>query len=141
MKQNETSDTLVEVIALETRSPHSPEILWQRLVSPELVQTWNFASEDWHCPSARNELRPGGEFHYEMAARDGSASFDFWGTYTLIREPEQLEFTLGDGRRVWISIQSTPGGSIIRERFEAEQMNSLALQRQGWQSILDNLAK
>lgn len=136
----ETSETLGKAISLEARSAASPEELWDRLVTPEKVMTWNFASEDWHCPKARNELVPGGEFHYEMAARDGSASFDFWGTYTEIQKPEQLNFTLGDGRRVWITLEGKPWGCLIRERFEAEQMNSLHLQRQGWQSILDRLA-
>jgi uncharacterized protein YndB with AHSA1/START domain len=127
-------------ITLEVRSNHSPSSLWAKLTQPELVKTWNFASEDWHCPEAKNDLRDGGEFHYEMAAKDGSMSFDFWGTYTKIEENKRLEFTLGDGRKVSIELIEKPYGSLVVERFEPEHENSTHLQRQGWQAILKNYA-
>jgi uncharacterized protein YndB with AHSA1/START domain len=126
-------------ITLEARSKHSPATLWTKLTQPELVKTWNFASEDWHCPNAKNDLRVGGEFHYEMAAKDGSMSFDFWGTYTKIEENKRLEFTLGDGRKVSIELFEKPHGTLVVERFEPEHENSHHLQRQGWQAILNNL--
>ena len=126
-------------ITLEARSKHSPATLWTKLTQPELVKTWNFASEDWHCPNAKNDLRVGGEFHYEMAAKDGSMSFDFWGTYTKIEENKHLEFTLGDGRKVSIELFEKPHGTLVVERFEPEHENSHHLQRQGWQAILNNL--
>lgn len=126
-------------ITLEARSKHSPATLWAKLTQPELVKTWNFASEDWHCPNAKNDLRVGGEFHYEMAAKDGSMSFDFWGTYTKIEENKRLEFTLGDGRKVSIELFEKPHGTLVVERFEPEHENSHHLQRQGWQAILNNL--
>ena len=127
-------------ITLEVRSKHSPSTLWAKLTQPELVKTWNFASEDWHCPDAKNDLKNGGEFHYEMAAKDGSVSFDFWGTYSKIEENKHLEFTLGDGRKVYTELIEKPYGSQIVERFEPEHENSTHLQRQGWQAILNNLA-
>jgi uncharacterized protein YndB with AHSA1/START domain len=128
-------------ITLETQSKHNPEELWKKLTEPELVKTWNFASPDWGCPNAENDLKVGGEFHYEMAAKDGSMSFDFWGTYTKIEENKTLEFNLGDGRKVSIELIKKPWGCIVVESFEPEQENSLHLQRQGWQAILNNLAK
>jgi uncharacterized protein YndB with AHSA1/START domain len=128
-------------ITLEARSNHSPSSLWAKLTQPELVKTWNFASEDWYCPEAKNDLRIGGEFHYEMAAKDGSMSFDFWGTYTKIEENKRLEFTLGDGRKVSIELIEKPYGSLVVERFEPEHENSTHLQRQGWQAILNNLGE
>ena len=73
-----------KVITLVERSNHSPSEIWEKLVTPEKVMTWNFASDDWCCPKASNDLVVGGEFHYEMASVDGSMSFDFWGTFTEI---------------------------------------------------------
>lgn len=130
-----------KVITLREKSLNRPEVIWEKLVTPEKVMTWNYASDDWHCPNAKNNLVIGGEFHYEMAAKDGSASFDFWGTYTEIEAPNRLYFALGDGRTVRIDIFNKPYGCLIEERFEAEQQNNLHLQRQGWQNILKNLAR
>lgn len=65
----ETPNELGKVITLRERSSHSPEFLWKKLVTPELVMTWNFASDDWHCPNATNELTIGGEFHYALVGK------------------------------------------------------------------------
>ena len=59
-------------------------IVWEYWTKPEHVKNWNFASPDWCCPNATNNLSVGGEFHYTMAAKDQSMSFDFWGTYQKI---------------------------------------------------------
>ena len=136
----QTSGDVGKVITLREKSSQRPEEIWEKLVTPEKVKSWNYASDDWHCPNAENTLAIGGEFHYEMAAKDGSESFDFGGTYTDIEPPEKLYFALGDGRKVRIDIFEKPDGCLIEERFEAEQQNNLHLQRQGWQSILKNLA-
>lgn len=136
-----STDVVGKVITLREPSSYNPLELWDRLVNPEKVMTWNFASEDWYCPQAKNDLTVGGEFHYEMAAKDGSFSFDFWGTYTEIEPGIKLSFDLGDGRKVRIDLIEKLYGTLIEERFEAEQQNDLHLQRTGWQSILRNLAK
>lgn len=134
-----SSEMVSKVITLRERSAHSPAEIWDRLVTPEKVKTWNFASEDWYCPKASNNLTVGGEFHYEMSAKDGSFSFDFGGTYTAIEPNSKLYFVLGDGRKVRIDLIEKSYGTLIEERFEAEQENNLYLQRTGWQSILRNL--
>lgn len=137
----ETSVDIGNVITLHEKSSHSAEEIWERLVVPEKVMTWNYASEDWHCPEARNDLEVGGEFHYEMAAKDGNVSFDYWGTYTEVEAPNRLSFVLGDGRKVGIDITEKPYGCLVEERFEAEKQNNLNLQRQGWKNILKNLTR
>lgn len=60
-----------QCITIEAASKESASVLWERLTQPEQVKTRNHASDDWYCPSATNDLRIGGEFHYEMAAKDG----------------------------------------------------------------------
>lgn len=136
----ESSVNLGRVISIKAKSFHKPDEIWERLSNPEKVKEWNFASRDWHCPNAKNEFKIGGEFHYEMAAIDGSMSFDFWGTYVEISPPTNLSFELGDGRKVQFTLFEKQEGCIIEERFEAEAENDLNLQRMGWQAILNRLA-
>jgi uncharacterized protein YndB with AHSA1/START domain len=102
---------------------------------------WNFASEDWHCPKADNNLVPGGEFHYLMAAKDGSFSFDFWGTYIKIEMEKFIEIILGDGRKMSVSFEVMGQATTVTEIFEPEEENALELQKAGWQAILDNFRK
>lgn len=54
--------------------------VWDRYTKPEHITQWNFASPEWHCPRAENDLRTGGQFNSRMEARDGSMGFDFGGT-------------------------------------------------------------
>ena len=129
------------VITLRSQSQYSAAEIWERLVNPEKVMLWNYASEEWHCPRATIDLRIGGEFHWEMAAKDGSMAFDFAGKYTGIEEAKRLAYALDDGRKVEIEIFETEAqaGCRVEERFEAEHENSLYFQRLGWQNILKNL--
>ena len=132
----ESDDGEAPMICLRQSVRRSPEIVWACLTDADHVRGWNFADPSWHCPSAVNQVRPGGAFHYEMAAVDGSASFDFQGTYQVVESPRRLHFVLGDGRAVKIDIHPTSEGVLVEERFQPEGENSLDLQRQGWSAIL-----
>lgn len=112
--------------------------VWEYWTNPTHIVHWNFASPDWHCPNATNNLEVSGEFHYLMAAKDGSVSFDFWGTYQAIEINKQIEAILGDGRKMIISFEQNSEGTLITEQFEPETMNAVELQKTGWQLILDN---
>ena len=112
--------------------------VWEMWTSPKHVQHWNFASPDWHCPSAKTELQVGGEFHYEMAAKDGSMSFDFWGTFQQIEEQKSLEIVIGDGRKMQVTFETTEAVTKVTEHFEPENQNPEDMQQAGWQMILDN---
>lgn len=118
---------------------HAPiEKVWAFWTNPEHIVNWNFASDDWHCPHAVNNLEVAGKFSYTMAAKDGRASFDFEGTYDTIAVHEHIVYTIADGRQVEILFVSKEGDTLITETFEPETMNPEAVQRQGWQAILDN---
>ena len=112
--------------------------VWDYWTSPQHVQEWNFASNDWHCPSASSSFIVGGEFHYIMAAKDGSVNFDFWGTFVKINQLQSIDIVLGDGRELSISFGETQDGTIVTEIFEPEEVNSLELQKMGWQTIVNN---
>jgi uncharacterized protein YndB with AHSA1/START domain len=115
--------------------------VWDCWTSPDHVTKWNAASDDWHTPRATNDVKVGGSFNYRMEARNKSAGFDYWGTYSLVSPREHLHFLLGDGRHV--DVRFLPEGSGVRvvEEFETETTNSAALQRTGWQAILDNFKR
>lgn len=116
-------------------------VVWDYYTKPEHVVNWNFASDDWHCPEAKNDVREGGTFSYIMAAKDGSFSFDFCGTYNVVVENKTLEITLGDERKVWIEFSESGRKTTLVQRFEAETENSPELQQTGWQMILENFKK
>jgi uncharacterized protein YndB with AHSA1/START domain len=117
------------------------EKVWKYWTSDEDIVHWNNASEEWYTPRAENNLRKGGNFNYRMEALDGSMGFDFWGIYDKVLTMKQIEYTLGDDRKVRINFSTLGKETEVVETFEAEDQNSVELQRTGWQSILDNFKK
>jgi uncharacterized protein YndB with AHSA1/START domain len=127
----------MDLITVEAIIEAPIDIVWNFWTKPEHVQHWNFASPDWHCPKANSDFTVGGEFHYIMAAKDGSVDFDFCGTFTKILDRSFIEIFLEDGRELNIQFESEGAHTKIIETFEPEEVNSIELQRQGWQSILN----
>lgn len=115
--------------------------VWQFWTQPHHITRWNFATDEWHCPSAINDLRPGGTLDWRMEAKDGSMGFDYTGTYEEVRANEFISYHISDGRRVTIRFQAEGNKTIITESFEAEGTHPPELQRSGWQSILNNFKK
>lgn len=116
-------------------------LVWSAWTEPAHITEWNAASDDWCSPRAENDLRVGGKFTARMEAKDGSAGFDFEGTYSLVEEGKRIEYVMADGRTVQISFVEEGDGVRITETFDTENENSAELQRAGWQSILDNFKK
>ena len=115
--------------------------VWNYWTETKHIKNWNFAAADWHCPEASNNLVVGGEFHYTMAAKDNSFSFDFWGTYQKIETEKNIEILIGDGRFMKVTFEITGAGTKVTEQFEPEQQNPPEMQQAGWQMILDNFTK
>ncbi len=126
---------------MPANSQAPPKEVWEAWVTPDQIVKWNFAIDEWCCPSAEVDLRAGGRFKYRMEARDGSVGFDFEGVFTKIAPQESLHFELEDERLVTIEFMQTANGTRVTETFEAEDENSATQQKQGWQSILDNFKK
>lgn len=125
-------------ITVKAKIVSSIDIVWSYWTKPEHIVNWNFASPDWHCPSATSNLVPGGDFTYTMAAKDGSVSFDLNGTFEKVEPHKYLSFFLEDGRHVSVEFISHDDAVEIIESFEPEEVNSLDLQEAGWQAILNN---
>jgi uncharacterized protein YndB with AHSA1/START domain len=115
--------------------------VWKSFTEPKSITQWCFASDDWHAPSAENDLRPEGKFTTRMAAKDGSMGFDFGGVYTRVREHELIEYAMDDGRMVSVTFRREGNETRVTETFDPEATNSLEMQRGGWQAILDNFKK
>ncbi|MCM0059716.1 MAG: SRPBCC domain-containing protein [Algoriphagus sp.] len=115
---------------------------WDYYTLPEHIVNWNFASDQWHCPKASNDLVVGGKYFTRMEAKFGEIGFDFEGTYTEVL-PEQAGFTfkLSDEREVSVSFTEKEGNTQVQVIFDAETENPIKLQTQGWQTILDQYKK
>lgn len=129
-------------ITVETTIDSPIEDIWQAWTESEHIKGWYHASEDWHVPSVTNDVRPGGKFNIRMEARDGSAGFDFCGTYAAVEESSRIDYVIEGGRKVRVDFERQDDGYYkVSETFEPENENSLELQRSGWQAILDNFKK
>lgn len=118
---------------------HAPlEQVWKCWSEPEHIMEWAHASDDWECPTASNDLRDGGRFSSVFAAKDGSTSFDFAGTYTAVTPHSYIAYTMDDGRTVETAFEETVEGVQITQTFEIENENPEEMQRSGWQAILNN---
>jgi uncharacterized protein YndB with AHSA1/START domain len=115
--------------------------VWSYWTSPGHITHWNFASDDWHCPSATVDLQPGGKFSSRMEAKDGSFGFDFGGVYDDIKQNEYINTSLGDGRKSNVVFSAAENGTKINGTFVAEETNTYELQQFGWQAILNNFKK
>lgn len=125
-------------ITVQTTIRADIDKVWQYWTTPEHIINWNFASDEWCCPSAENDLRPNGKFSSRMEAKDGSMGFDFTGRYTEVIEKELIAYTMEDGRAVNISFTNNGNEVTLRETFDAEEINTGEKQRAGWQAILEN---
>lgn len=132
---------MAKTITVQTTINAPIEKVWQYWNEPEHIMQWAFASDDWEAPAAENDLREGGRFKTTMAAKDGSARFDFTGAYTKVGEHQLIEYTIDDGRKVSVAFSNDGGKTTVTETFEMEQTHSEEQQRAGWQAILDNFKK
>ncbi len=114
--------------------------VWDYWTLPEHITKWNYASDDWGCPKAENDLQVGGAFSSTMAAKDGSISFDFAGTYTEVVPLQILTYSFGD-RTAKVVFEQEGDRVRVTETFDPEQQNPIEMQRDGWQSILNNFKK
>ena len=130
-----------EKIAIHALVERKRSDVWALWNEPEHITRWNFASNDWCCPRADNDLRVGGQLCFRMEAKDGGVGFDFEAIYDEVAPEAKLAYTLTDGRRVETRFEDSGDGTRLSTVFDAEEENSAELQRQGWQAILDNFKR
>jgi uncharacterized protein YndB with AHSA1/START domain len=114
------------------------DTVWEMWTAPQHVMQWNNASDDWHCPSAENDLREGGAFTFVMAAKDQSMSFPFGGIYSKVDRLKELQYAMSDGREVRVLFEAVGDAVVVTEWFDPENVHPVDFQQAGWQSILNN---
>jgi uncharacterized protein YndB with AHSA1/START domain len=129
------------VITTESTIEAPVQKVWEYWSKPEHITQWSHASDDWHTPWAKNDLREGGNFSSRMEARDGSMGFEFGGVYDIVKEHKYIEYTMGDNRKVKVTFTPQGNKTHVLQNFEAESQNPVEMQKQGWQAILDNFKK
>jgi uncharacterized protein YndB with AHSA1/START domain len=117
------------------------EKVWECWVLPEHITQWNFASDDWCCPKAENDLRVGGRYLARMEAKDGSFGFDFEAIYDDVELMKKISYVMSDGRRSITTFESFGNEVKLTTEFDPEDQNPIDMQRDGWQAILDNFKK
>jgi uncharacterized protein YndB with AHSA1/START domain len=130
-----------KAVTVSTKMNAPIEKVWSMWTDPKHIVNWNNASDDWYTPKAENDLKVGGRFNIRMESRDGTNGFDFSGEYDTVILLKQIKYTLDDGRTVQVSFTSEGNETSVNETFEAESENSLEMQRDGWQAILENFKK
>jgi uncharacterized protein YndB with AHSA1/START domain len=133
----------MQPITITTTINAPVEKVWDMWTLPEHITNWAFASDTWEAPYADNDVTVNGRFKTTMSAKDGSASFDLTGTYTGVEVHKLIAYTMDgdDARKVSTTFESNGETTTITETFDPEHENPIEMQRDGWQSILDNFKK
>jgi uncharacterized protein YndB with AHSA1/START domain len=138
-KANKKPDSKITKCEVSVLVEADIDRVWACWNDPTQILKWYHASQDWTLKHARNELVVGSKFDYGMRAKDGSAGFDFIGTYTRI-EPKKLnEYKIDGSERMVLTTFEIKGKKIkVTQSFDPETENSIELQLGGWQAILNN---
>ncbi|WP_075997775.1 SRPBCC family protein [Salaquimonas pukyongi] len=128
-------------ITIKTTIDAPVERVWEAYTTPADITRWNFASDEWCCPSAEADLKVGGAYKARMEAKDGSLGFDFEAIYDEVEPNKALTLVMTDGRKARTTFVTTENGTEVTTVFEAEDQNSIAMQRDGWQAILNNFKR
>ena len=128
-------------ISIEAVVNRARRDVWRLWNVPEHITQWNFASDDWRCPRAENDIRVGGRLCSRMEAKDGSFGFDFEAIYDEVIAEKKLAYTMTDGRQVETRFDDVAGATKVRIEFDPESSNPVDMQRDGWQAILNNFKR
>jgi uncharacterized protein YndB with AHSA1/START domain len=152
-----TTTTTMSKITIETMICMDRTKVWEYYTNPSHIVHWNFATEDWCCPSAHNELKLGGTYRARMESKDGSMGFDFQAEYTALLPEQSFTYVfVEDARAVSVEFlgenenendqeEGSPNNNHQKTRvtitFDADTEHSIEMQRSGWQAILNNFKK
>lgn len=114
--------------------------VWDLYTKPEHITQWNFADPSWHCPRATNDMRVGGKYFARMEAKDGSFGFDFEAVYIALINGKQFTYEFG-GRTATVVLKDLGTQTEITVTFDPETENSIEMQKNGWDAILQNFKR
>jgi uncharacterized protein YndB with AHSA1/START domain len=154
LKLNSTNQQLMsraplDLITVSVTVHASVSKAWNYYTNPIHITGWNFASDDWCCPWAKNDLQVGGLFSSRMEARDGSEGFEFGGYYTEVQTETMTKYIMGDPSKISDTDRIAEvrfeklgeNETKVTVEFQPETENPIEMQQGGWQSVLDNYKK
>lgn len=115
--------------------------VWDKWTDVKGVKEWVFASDDWAAEGIENNVTPGGLFSARNYAKDGSMEFVLTWAYDQVEPQKHLAYTMGDGRRVEVTLSQVGKDTRLHQMFEPESENPEDVQKDGWQAYLDNFKK
>ena len=136
--QSITKQIMIKTITVEATILASAEKVWAYYTTPDHITKWNFADPSWHCPKVENDLRVGGKYLARMEAKDGSFGFDFEAVYKDVKKRKSFSYTMADGRVATTVFESDGKNTKVSVTFDPEEENSIEMQKEGWQSILNS---
>ncbi len=132
---------MTTTIKVETTVNAPIEKTWNFWTDPQHITQWNFASDEWYCHKAENDVKVGGKMNVRMEAKDGSFGFDFEAIYDEVIENKKIKYNMADGRQATTTFENNNGKTIVTIVFDAENENPTEMQQEGWQAILNNFKK
>jgi len=73
-----------------------------------------------------------------MEAKDGSFGFEFEAVYSEVIDQKRKTYKMEDNRQVTTTFEDVGEKTKVTTVFDAEEQNSVEMQRGGWQAILNN---
>ena len=80
-------------------------------------------------------------YAYTIAPNRSIVKADFEAVYDEVEPNKHFTYTMPDGRQVKVTFYELNHKTTVKVNFDAETENSLEMQKEGWQSILDNFKK
>ncbi len=140
--QNKKEDSKIIKSQVSTLIEAPIDVVWCCFNKPENILVWCDASPDWRVKDVKNELEIGKKLNYGMIARDGSAEFNFIGTYTKIIENQLIEYQIdGSNRHVKVIFENKGRKIKVSGYFDPETAHPIEKQLVTWQAILNNFRK
>ncbi len=127
-----------ELIEVETSLEGDMDRVWQSWTDPRHIVNWHFPGDSWYLSKVEQDFRENGEFLFKMERKDKSIGFDFQGRYLKIEENSLIRYLLSDGRRVDVKFTRDNQKVKIVEDFQPKSELTKEIEKDQWQSILDN---
>ena len=144
-----TESTRQTPTALVERTYDAPaQAVFDAWANPDVIRRFWHAGPDWETPEAEVDLRVGGSVRVVMRRPDG-AEYGGGGEYTEIDPPHRLAFTWHwdddppeQTSLIELSFEEQDGRTtVVLSHSGLPSDASAAEHSDGWQAVLDNLAR
>lgn len=107
----------------------SPELVYQALTTPRLLQRWMLGPPGWSMPVCEMDVRVGGQYRYRWRSDENGQEFGFHGEFLTVEPQKKLVHTeyfdpgdvggsMGDGSLVTIELEQQGGRTILSTRMD-----------------------